>query len=642
MKITRKISIITGVALAITASSCKKILEENPRTSLYVDYLTTEPGVRGAITGCYKQLASFYTADGAQTQQNQGTDEFINGGSSTSPQFGNYTLTSTNGPGFTTEFQNINTLNGVIGFVNASTTISAANKQLYLGEAQFLRGFYYFYLVQLFGGVTATQPSGIPLHTTFATSPSTQDQPAQLADIYNQIITDLTAAASNLPNTIVSGNPFSAGGVGKTATAAVANTLLAKVYLTRGYTSVGSSADFQKAADLTASVIANKASYNLDLWTDFTDALKQANDYGKETMLSFDVGSDPTYSGYCCGNGRGYNGMAVYYRWSYNLATISNVPGNDQPNQKLGGPSPLTRDVYNGRSYVRVAVNRPYAIDVAFNEQIHDSRFDGTFQTFWICDQLAASGTKFDGTPKGALKPASNVSFVSYQPPLDGDTAVLMPGGPVTNARRDAFKGLIVTPQQYNNTVYPAIKKWDDITRTATNDLSSRPVMYMRFAEVYMLNAEANYMLGNVAAAAQSINVLRTRAAYRTPADGLFIPAGQFRTTAATQATDNANNAAAMQLNAAQLAQLAIPNNTTVGSGPCGMDLILEEYTREFYGDPRRWLDLVRTHQLLRRVKMYNTEAAANIQPYHVLRPIPQSEINGVLTGPKYPQNTGY
>ncbi|MGZ3754129.1 MAG: RagB/SusD family nutrient uptake outer membrane protein [Mucilaginibacter sp.] len=643
MKIIKKISIITGIALAVTVVSCKKLLVENPKTSLYADYLTTEPGIKAAIAGCYKQLASFYTSDGNQTQQNQGTDEFINGGSCTSPQFGNYTITSTNGPGFTTEFQLINTLNGLVGFINASTTITPANKQLYLGQAQFLRGFYYFYLVQVFGGVTANNPSGIPLHTSFVTAPSTADQPAKLTDIYNQIIADFTAAASNLPNTVTSADPFSAGGVGKTATAAVANTMLAKAYLTRGYTSAGSSADFQKAADITAAVIANKGTYGLDLWTDFTDALKQANDYGKETMLSFDVGSDPTYSGYCCGNGRGYNGMAVYYRWSYQLATISNVPGNDQPNQKLGGPAPLTRDVYNGRSYVRVALNRPYATDVAFADAVHDSRYDGTFQTFWICDQNAASGTKFDGvTPKGVLKPASNVSFVSYQPPADGDTAVLMPGVPVTNARRDAFKGLIITPLQYNNTQYPAIKKWDDITRTATNDLSTRPVMYMRFAEVYMLNAEANYMLGNIPAAAASLNVIRTRAAYRTPADGLRIPAGEFSVTAASQATDNANNAAAMQLTPAQLAQLAIPNNTAVGSGPCGMDLILEEYTREFYGDPRRWLDLVRTGQLLRRVKMYNTEASANIKDYMVRRPIPQAEINGVLTGPAYPQNTGY
>jgi len=642
MKIVKNISIITVMALAITVSSCKKLLEEHPKNGLYVDYLQTEAGIKAGITGCYRQLSQFYTGDYNNALMNTGTDEWFNGGSSTAPQFGNYNINPSNGPGFTAEYQQINTLNGIMDFVNASTSISAANKKLYLGQAQFLRGFYYFYLVQEFGGATSSDPAGIPLHTTFLQEPVYQDAPAKLTDIYDLIISDFTNAASNLPNTIVSGNPFSSGGVGKTATAAVANTFLAKAYLTRGYTSAGSAADFQKAADITAAIIANKATYGLDLWQDYNDVYKPANDYGKENMLVFDVGSDPVYSGYCCGNGRGYNNMAVLYRWSYNLAAISNVPGNDAPNQKQGGPNPLVRDVYNGRSYVRNAFNRPYLNDVAFADQVHDTRYDASFQTFWICDQAAASGKKFDGvTDKGVLKVASNVSFVSYQPPIDGDTAVLMPGVEVTNARRDNFKGLIIAPSQYNNNQYPAIKKWDDITRIATNDLSSRPVLFTRFAEVYMINAEANYMLGNTALAAQSLNVIRTRAAYRTPADGDRIPASQFRVTSATQAAANAANAAFMQLNGAQLAQLAIPNNTAVGSGPCGMDLILDEYTREFCSEPRRWLDLVRTGQLLRRVTKYNTEAAANIKPFHTVRPIPQGEIDK-NTGPKYPQHPGY
>ncbi len=642
MKIVKKISIISVVALAVTVSSCKKLLEENPKAQLYGDYINSEPGVKAAIASAYRNATFFFSSDGGQTQQNQGTDEFINGGSTTSPQFGNYTITPTNGPGWGTEFQYINTLNGVIEYVNSSTTLSADSKKLYLGTAQFLRGFYYFYLVQTFGGATAADPAGIPLHTTFATVPSTEDSPAKLEDIYAQIIADFTAAANNLPNTITSTNPFSASGVGKTATAGVANAFLAKAWLTRGYTSVGTTSDFQKAADISKALIDNKATYGYDLWQDFTDVYKQANDYGKEIMLSFDVGNDPTYSGYCCGNGRGINNLPVLYRWSYNAVGVSNVAGNDLPNQKLGGPNPLTRDVYNGRSYVRVAVNGPYTSAVAFANQINDSRYDATFQTFWIANQTAASGTKFDGTPKGALTPASNVSFTSYQVPVDGDTAILMPSGPVTNARRDAFKGVIITPQQYNSTVYPAIKKWDDITRIATNDHSTRPVMYMRFAEVYMINAEANYSAGNFTLAAQSLNVLRRRAAFRTPADGDRIPKGQYRVTAATQAAANTANALAMELTPAQLAQLALPNDKTVGSPLNGMDLILEEYSREFYGDPRRWYDLVRTGQLVRRVKMYNTEAAANIKDYHVLRPIPQAQINGVTTGPKFPQRKGY
>jgi len=177
MKIIKNISIITAMVLAITVSSCKKLLEEHPKNGLYLDYLQTEPGIKAAIAGCYRSLSNFYAGDGVNAQVNDGTDEWFNGGSSTATQYGTYNINPSNGPGFTGEYQNINTLNGLIGFINSSTTITAANKQLYLGEAQFLRGYYYYYLVTTFGGATSADPAGIPLHTDFITGPVYQDAP---------------------------------------------------------------------------------------------------------------------------------------------------------------------------------------------------------------------------------------------------------------------------------------------------------------------------------------------------------------------------------------------------------------------------------------------------------------------------------
>ena len=65
-----------------------------------------------------------------------------------------------------------------------------------------------------------------------------------------------------------------------------------------------------------------------------------------------------------------------------------------------------------------------------------------------------------------------------------------------------------------------------------------------------------------------------------------------------------------------------------------------------------RWLDLKRTGKLLERVKAFNppitrtstgiygSNAAINIKDYHVLRPIPQTEVD--RTSGKITQNTGY
>jgi hypothetical protein len=72
------------------------------------------------------------------------------------------------------------------------------------------------------------------------------------------------------------------------------------------------------------------------------------------------------------------------------------------------------------------------------------------------------------------------------------------------------------------------------------------------------------------------------------------------------------------------------------------LDFILDERSREFYGECQRWYDLVRTQSLIRRTQQYNAEGGPNIQPFEDLRPIPQTEIDLVTTGPKFPQNPGY
>jgi len=79
-----------------------------------------------------------------------------------------------------------------------------------------------------------------------------------------------------------------------------------------------------------------------------------------------------------------------------------------------------------------------------------------------------------------------------------------------------------------------------------------------------------------------------------------------------------------------------------ITSAQVTLDFILEERTREFYGESVRWLDLVRTKTLVDRVKAWNQEGAANIKPEFMLRPIPQDQIDRVTIGPKYPQNPGY
>src|SRR5207248_1944502 len=128
----------------------------------------------------------------------------------------------------------------------------------------------------------------------------------------------------------------------------------------------------------------------------------------------------------------------------------------------------------------------------------------------------------------------------------------------------------------------------------------SRYLVVARFAETYLIAAEALLRDGRPPAEALPyINAVRRRAA---------IPGHE----------------AEMELTDAQL---------TLGE-------ILNERARELAGEMQRWFDLVRTHTLVPRVRAYNPDGGPNIQPYHALRPIPRTQMDGTTCC--YTQNPGY
>ena len=269
----------------------------------------------------------------------------------------------------------------------------------------------------------------------------------------------------------------------------------------------------------------------------------------------------------------------------------------------------MIRDIPNGRPFIRVRPNGPYLINQAFAERVNDSRWDNTFQVAWIANNGAIT------TPRGILTPAV-------------DTAIWTPPFEVTPARRAAFKGIIVTPSgapkndptsksSWDPAMFPSMKKYDDATRAQLNDGSTRPFVMFKFSEVYLIAAEAAFKGGGTLQnAADMLNVLRQRAAYRS-------------------------NKSAAQNTAAAAAMTITPAQVT-------LDFILDERTRELYGEYQRWWDLVRTQTLSARLNTWNKleaypkYSASNPPNAFALRPIPQTQIDLVTQGPAFPQNPGY
>jgi hypothetical protein len=273
----------------------------------------------------------------------------------------------------------------------------------------------------------------------------------------------------------------------------------------------------------------------------------------------------------------------------------------------------MIRDAANGRPFIRIRPNTAkgpgtgtrYILDQAFADRVNDSRYANTFQSVWLANTATTNTTTA----------AHNSRGIGYTMTVGVGTAVWIPdyevpGAPQFNGATP-FKGIIIPPSLWTNSYFPSVKKFMDPSRGANfNDPSTRPVVMYRFSDVYLIGAEAAFKAGDATTAATWINVIRQRAAFR-------------KTNSAAQ------NAAAVT------AQTITPGQVTI-------DFILDERSREFYGEWQRWLDLVRTRMLITRVKAWNPEAAPYIQNFHMLRPIPQDEIDRVVQGPAFTQNPGY
>ncbi len=117
---------------------------------------------------------------------------------------------------------------------------------------------------------------------------------------------------------------------------------------------------------------------------------------------------------------------------------------------------------------------------------------------------------------------------------------------------------------------------------------------YLRLAETYLLKAEAEYRLGKITEAAESLNIIRRRS--------------------------NASEITPDQVN---------------------IDFILDERSRELVVEEHRRYTLIRCGKLIERAKLYNFNGGQFITERDQLYPIPQEVIDANLTG-DMPQNPGF
>jgi len=187
-----------------------------------------------------------------------------------------------------------------------------------------------------------------------------------------------------------------------------------------------------------------------------------------------------------------------------------------------------------------------------------------------------------------------------------GDTVLFFPtwDQPWSANRIATADYVVVNHDEYYMNVskfnqFPPIWKFFETGLPYGDDKGTRDLFIFRLAETYLIAAEAYLQAGNGAAALEHINEVRRRAAL-------------------------SGMEAQMELSAVTI------------------DDILDERARELCGEELRWNELKRTGKLIERVKLHNERAsAANaIQDFHLLRPIPLSQIERTTTN--FSQNAGY
>lgn len=361
---------------------------------------------------------------------------------------------------------------------------------------------------------------------------------------------------------------------------AAAEHLLAKVYLTKATDKDAAAADdFSKAATYAQNVIKN---YSFSLLPDFASVFAQgAGEVNSEVIFATQYTSEPITN-----IGSGYNSTTT------NTVTINGNQTHLYFGMEYDVQAGMTRDVLNGRPFKRFMPTN-YTLNTVFAEsnRVNDSRYKKTFKDTYLSNAPTANLNRIFDNSKTTLR--FNM----------GDTAIFIPGYEMPLAERARRKYQVLTPSMYRPNLFPALQKYFDPLRPdRTYEAGSRDFIVMRLAETHLMAAEALIRQGKAAEAVPLINAVRRRAAW---------PGRQ----------------AQMEITAAAAT----------------MEFIMEERERELLGEMHRWFDLKRWGNLVERVKAHNPDGAPNVKDFHVLRPIPQDQIDRTAGGAQtYPQNAGY
>lgn len=638
MKKIAKIAL--GIAgIAVLASSCSKVLDEQPKTIYTPDFFTTQMGVEGGLTALYAQLRYLYGNAYYYNILTTGTDEATYGASAD----GNFKSADLSGAEallpnnansqnlWGQAFTYINTASGIIE--NAENV--GLDKSM-IAEARFFRAFDYFQLVQTFGGVPLDLGAGELAFNNKAIRESVRNT---VPEVYTRaIFPDLKTAMNDLPDV---------ARLTGTLTKNVARLFLAKAYLTYAWwlenpngiatypecprtDPDGHDAKwyFQQAYDLSLLGIENSGPYGL--MEHFWEISDGAHDRNKEIMLYADhTENSEQYNGASLTYGSG-GGADNFAGWMLNW----NYPGMAAKDNNGNSMNPVLRTDQQtcGRPWSRMAPT--HEAIATFTDKDKDSRYDGTFVYVFLTNwERGGNKAEYVMGANGAHI-GKNEAFLVFLTEEDPSVEYTYDSGISMLGQSPNYDYFVVNPTGSSRLMYPKIWKLGPYRTNTTgtgqpNASHSRPFNIAKFSEFYFIAAEAAVKGATGSKSARElINVLRARA-------------GKWNYSVNWDKQVNADYSSELTA--------ATPSTITI-------DYILDERMREYYGDGFRWFDLVRTQTWDKRAGKY-TVCGTNksdhtpvvhtreIEKYHYLRPIPKGQLDNMKmddAAKEAYQNPGY
>lgn len=338
--------------VAISLYSCQDYLDEELTGGVTAEGIYSNPqGINAALNSTYSSFTNLVgnnnNREDGWTLLTLGTDTYTNASDGGNKSFNRYDGDLHSDKSILRDswdqlYQGINIANTVL--TRAPDVIEDASElEAILGQAHFLRAYYYFWLVRQYGNIHYSDEETI--------GPETEVNLLPVAEIYEKIVADLKLAELELSGVQVD--------LGR-ATVWAVKMALAEVYLTME--------EYDLAAAYAEDVINNSGHA---LLTSVKDVFAIDNQNNSEIIFAFQFANDELYNG-------GGNPAHMFFLMEYD---------------KLNG---MVRDTENGRPWKRFKPTN-YLLDLY---DLEDERYDATFKTVYYVNNLtsAAPGAQIGDT----------------------------------------------------------------------------------------------------------------------------------------------------------------------------------------------------------------------------------------------------